>query len=697
MKVTCPSCQVVIRLANGPEGKNTITCPKCQARVSLGFKEPPAAPPRRSRRDRRYDILADDTRDASTLFGEELWGSIALVGVGFVLMGLCFVGLGTAVVCLWIMGALAFILGLWAGIWFLIIAFQEDAMQGILCLFVPFYGLYYLISRFGSTYRTLLPHGGSIVLILLMVIGVIIAGVGKAKELQQDRAADAGRWDRPEVTKHQAVEPPKTFGVNSNAPGFIDLALQDLQSNNAEHRVHAASKLAEMSPTARQREVAQALATAASDPAQHVRFYAIKALCVWGGPEHTDLMLKMLKDKDQGCVQEASRFFLKHPDERALEPLLEWLPRLRDDVRAVLLKHGEKAERAVIAAAKRGSVEQRRVVLEYLSETGAKEALAVMLDALRDSEHSIRDSAIAFFKRNRAPESVDGLAALLESHRDAADALRHQGPAAEKAALAIAQRSDSRSRREALELLRDLGTKESVPALRGLLAKRDHDKDRVADALRSIAQRNPKDFPADKPPIWEIAPIDQALADLMEDNLFQKRDAVRALAKHDPGERKAEVLKAIEPLLDDRDTTLRRDAIAVLGNWGGAEGVARLIRIIDDQDLGVREVVIVSLGKSKDERAIPAIASRLPDFFDRKHAVKALKDIGTPAQKEVSKYLLHNDAGVRLEACKIIGEIGDKEAILAMTNLSKQTKDRALAQEAAKALAQIKARTMGEP
>src|SRR5436853_187830 len=35
-----------------------------------------------------------------------------------------------------------------AGIWILVLAFQEDAVCGVLCLLVPFYSLYFVITRF---------------------------------------------------------------------------------------------------------------------------------------------------------------------------------------------------------------------------------------------------------------------------------------------------------------------------------------------------------------------------------------------------------------------------------------------------------------------------------------------------------------------------------------------------------------------
>lgn len=46
---------------------------------------------------------------------------------------------------------IGFLLVMAGGVWFLIIAFQDDVMHGLLCMFVPFYSLYYLVTNFDET------------------------------------------------------------------------------------------------------------------------------------------------------------------------------------------------------------------------------------------------------------------------------------------------------------------------------------------------------------------------------------------------------------------------------------------------------------------------------------------------------------------------------------------------------------------
>jgi hypothetical protein len=102
--------------------------------------------------------------------GGESSGSGFLVGmVVFALVGLLFAGLGFV---FWPLGFVAVAIGgiggMIGGIWFLVVAFQEDILQGILCLFVPFYSLYFLITRLEEAGKPF----------LLNVVGSVLMGIG---------------------------------------------------------------------------------------------------------------------------------------------------------------------------------------------------------------------------------------------------------------------------------------------------------------------------------------------------------------------------------------------------------------------------------------------------------------------------------------------------------------------------------------
>ncbi len=82
-----------------------------------------------------------------------------------------------------VVGVLALVfglIGLVCGIMILISAFQDEVLQGILCLCVPFYVFYYVVARFEHQHKTLIVAGwlGSVVVNLLLqaVVASMAAG-----------------------------------------------------------------------------------------------------------------------------------------------------------------------------------------------------------------------------------------------------------------------------------------------------------------------------------------------------------------------------------------------------------------------------------------------------------------------------------------------------------------------------------------
>jgi hypothetical protein len=65
------------------------------------------------------------------------------------------------------------------GVWFLVCAFQDDAIQGILCLFVPFYSLIYLITHFEEVKKPFLVQ---VVGTVLAIAGGCAGGLRAAKD-----------------------------------------------------------------------------------------------------------------------------------------------------------------------------------------------------------------------------------------------------------------------------------------------------------------------------------------------------------------------------------------------------------------------------------------------------------------------------------------------------------------------------------
>lgn len=70
---------------------------------------------------------------------------------------------------------IGFVISFGAGIWLLVIPFKESALQGLLCMFVPFYALYYLLTHFDEMWKPFvlqllatLMFGGSLGLLFFL-------------------------------------------------------------------------------------------------------------------------------------------------------------------------------------------------------------------------------------------------------------------------------------------------------------------------------------------------------------------------------------------------------------------------------------------------------------------------------------------------------------------------------------------------
>ena len=69
------------------------------------------------------------------------------------------------------------LLSLIGGIMILVVAFKESVGQGLLSLFIPFYVLYYVFTRWEACKKGFLLNVGGVVGVIL---GTVLAGIGAA-------------------------------------------------------------------------------------------------------------------------------------------------------------------------------------------------------------------------------------------------------------------------------------------------------------------------------------------------------------------------------------------------------------------------------------------------------------------------------------------------------------------------------------
>src|SRR5262249_27994466 len=130
------------------------------------------------------------------------------------------------------------------------------------------------------------------------------------------------------------------------------------------------------------------------------------------------------------------------------------------------------------------------------------------------------------------------------------------------------------------------------------------------------------------------ADVDQKVTDLKSGGPHVRARALAWLAQADPddGDR-ARVTAALEPSLMDGDETgvLNPDLLLrTYLHWAGPDNVPRLIRMVENPTLPGWDskkagMVIETLGKLRDKRAIEAIADRLAEPTLQDQAVNALK------------------------------------------------------------------------
>ncbi len=160
------------------------------------------------------------------------------------------------------------------------------------------------------------------------------------------------------------------------------------------------------------------------------------------------------------------------------------------------------------------------------------------------------------------------------------------------------------------------------------------------------------------------AEITKALADLKSSNLAIFRAATDRLARSIPVEaRRDEVAGALEALLEERDGNRRADAAKALKAWATPKNIPALIKLLNDDNLLARHAALEGLGRVKDARGAEAVAPLLSDIRVRLQAVAALKAMGSLAQKPVLAVLKHREWSARIEACKVLADIGTKDVL----------------------------------
>jgi HEAT repeat protein/predicted RNA-binding Zn ribbon-like protein len=312
----------------------------------------------------------------------------------------------------------------------------------------------------------------------------------------------------------------------------------------------------------------------------------------------------------------------------------------------------------------------------------AEQSDAQTLSTLEDSAWSVHQARSD--EPRVDPFNVDSLVARITEER-AAEAIRRMGSAAEPALLKHIDDSDGETRAKVIELLGDIGTSKSVPALL-VIAKGNHY--RFTDLARASLRKLAPD---------QMDDTTEALLDLNSNEFMRRGKAVTKLAGMQPkadDPHRSQVALALTALIRDRTATfgVQVDELAdALAAWQTPASVPSLLPLLDhDSDSSQRQIAMTVLARTKDKRAVFPIVRWLIE--DTEPATKALISMGPVAEDDVLKALSTKDEKARLAACAVLGEIGTKKSLKPLDNLVYYKDGPSDAAAGTAAIAQIKER-----
>lgn len=249
---------------------------------------------------------------------------------------------------------------------------------------------------------------------------------------------------------------------------------------------------------------------------------------------------------------------------------------------------------------------------------------AAFQSALRDVDVRVRLAAIAAIRARHEKES---LGALRKGLRDSDAEVR------KATALALATFHDSEAIADLRPLLEDDATRNA--ALRALAAAGDTDSIEPLIAILS----------SDVLPTGELIATIENVAEVADPRL---------------------IMPIIE-LLNDAEDGVRQAAAIALGQMGHTAAFHPLVEVAnDEEDEMLAQAAIVSLGRLKDERAIPVLFEFVTDGADdetRILGLEALLEVGAPIT-ELLAAILEEDPSewMRQAAAHALGKSGDPRA-----------------------------------
>ena len=384
-----------------------------------------------------------------------------------------------------------------------------------------------------------------------------------------------------------------------------------------------------------------------------LRWDAIQALTNIRSEQVVELLIGLLDDPDIEVQRKAVDALKEIGDNRAIDALVKLInrPNLRyKAIRALTNFNIQRVVDSLLVLLDDPDIEMQRKIVDTLGEIGNNQAIDPLVKRLNRPE--LRREAIQALTNFRAEQVVEPLIGLLddpdiEVQCKAVDALGKIG--GNQAIDALVKTLDRPElRREAIQTLTNIRTKQVVETLIGLLDDPDIEVQRKAvDALGKIGDNRS---------------IDALVKTLDRPEL--RWDAIQALTNI----RSEQVVEPLIGLLDDPDIEVQRKAVDALGRIRNNRAIEALLEIVNRPE--IRREIIQALRRNKAKRVVGCLVGLLdrPDIEVQRKAIDVLGEIGNVRAIDALFKLLERPL-LRQKAIQALGKTKDSHIITSLVGL----------------------------
>jgi twitching motility protein PilT len=388
----------------------------------------------------------------------------------------------------------------------------------------------------------------------------------------------------------------------------------------------------------------------------------------WKSPEEREELLGKLRDMslktsdsipllwhgDSAVRSISVKAFMEKADVNATTQLAEGLMSQPSHIRAFGMRIFPQLKDEVVSKVINSLLEDRNtqknrlawdIALNLKGETGAQ----YLERAISSAPQGIQVTAMQRLVKIRRPDQIYGMleeAAKGDNDRIAAIALEAliSMPAEQRVVDLMINRvahGDATSRQMATAYLRNAADKEPErmrTAMLELLSEGEDATRRVAVEIL-LETGNPQDV------ILQILVFAKELVGWLRDRIL---DTLRTFGD--------DVLKPAVALLQHEDDNIRTTALVLVEQFNDPRLVGPVCRLLTDEDWWMRISACDTLGRLKDERAVPHLVKALANEEVRWAAIDALAQIGSSkALKPLAQLLRDKRKEVRTEVVRAFG------------------------------------------